>query len=1399
MKVPARPTYYIKLALILFTFSLLFKFDWIFGANDSLALTKKARNFWVFHVTIPQPDAKGSDGRLMDLLRIAQETENISYFGMFDEKISKPEHLEYYQSVIKGPVYGNSLDVENLLKAHIEQYGKCENALIFFFPTTDFWEWQIQVINEIRKQSYGCKVTILTDEIFWNRWKSIQSDPKVDMHEEFPWITSRWDLLQANMANYWKMGDNLAFISKRDGQEMLKFLPSRKSNVHLLPMVTETIQEYRSMPMLSGVMFMDFSVEHRMRLINFLEEVIPQMHESVESFHIVGGICRFLDLNVDFSESVASKVVLHGFLSEEDLCKLEEQITVAINPMETISGLSTKVIRAMKKGIPMVMAEQDAPEDFRGFPCKVTKPLCDPDNAKCFADFINTLHLDPVYWKALSNCQVDFIRSVYPVSAGKKRLGNVLSGVSLLSDFKSNGVYISMILANVAHKWELMKSSILQLIHLIQPREVFVSILSSNNRDQTKEKLEEFKRELDNIHVLSNIQIDNTMYEEEYKNNRPAYLGEQRNKTLKNLTMRFSHVLFLNDILFEARSVFKLLQSPIDYDMICAMDFGYSDFTLKNDKALWEDEKHLDFYDAWVARDIEGKLFDSKYPWLQHSRSAENVKNGKPVHVSSCWNGANVIKSSVILQGRVKFRGPQDHECVASECHLICKDMWRLGFKKIFVDPTVQVAYETDVFDKLQQSEYYKKFINESAVSSELFSLEDPKYDVCCIGDQKYEPKWENCEYAPYFNPKLVILEGRVISENADAYQIYDALELESKTVKGRLLSTVDDIPITDSDRPQGFFENIDFVQTAIPNLVISNDIDGYLLSEMKHKAILVDWTQCSFPDKWIEKLSIAQSVIYTWPKMKECLMKKGIDSSRLTFIPPSIDDSFLNPKEPEFKKESSFRFLVIDQSLETTLKVIEAFSDVSQDACLVILHSGRNRRKEFEEKVSSFDFCIELVSKDLITKNEIASYLSLANAYISVAEKDSIILGAMSLGIPVIALKTDSLFYLTESNSFQVEVDSMPCSEVDGKYCFNEKCYKFSSPPICEEANQESLTINIRKVKENVEERNKRASEAKKIVKYFHQKTIARVIEQMLSTTVLPGFRLVNPIASEENDFHPCPNALPAFFSNIKFPMNDLYKDVSVSDIKLYLYTSEYSNETVHVEFLNEFEMKVTARQACKENTECSRRLQNLVNVLQAIPKKKREFFVVLGAYNGKDLPVYCWKASRRLKRVILIPDPLLLSHDVKVISDKTDKAVYSGRVNAEAISLMNKENTDVCFDEPVDALEIILTIENQLYEHIRECDTSAYSVRYLFSGPKTSDSVDVLSTWKSNAICVFEKSNYQEYWEFFGQDGSTHVSSPDSSRETVDLEYSHSVSEILTDKCVLFSVYSRLFEIEQ
>lgn len=221
------------------------------------------------------------------------------------------------------------------------------------------------------------------------------------------------------------------------------------------------------------------------------------------------------------------------------------------------------------------------------------------------------------------------------------------------------------------------------------PESVVLSIFESRSDDGTTEavlQLEEAMRRLGaRTAVKTSASGGNELVEGGWVHHDPSsgyridFMAKMRNAALDPLyVMRrqgesFDKVLFINDILVCEGDLWRLLS--LKADMACAYDFGF----------------HI-FYDSWV---YDGQFPENCIP--QHNwKYPHGCKVERPVQVKSCWGGMAAIDAGVFYAG-VRFRpgvlaSPDD--CRASECTMITRDMWHLGFRTILADPTVQVAYE---------------------------------------------------------------------------------------------------------------------------------------------------------------------------------------------------------------------------------------------------------------------------------------------------------------------------------------------------------------------------------------------------------------------------------------------------------------------------------------------------------------------------------------------------------------------------------------------------------------------------------------------------------------------------------------------------------------------------------
>jgi hypothetical protein len=175
--------------------------------------------------------------------------------------------------------------------------------------------------------------------------------------------------------------------------------------------------------------------------------------------------------------------------------------------------------------------------------------------------------------------------------------------------------------------------------------------------------------------------------------------------------MEFDQLVFLNDVYFCVRDILHLLEH--EADMACGMDF----FPPKHSHTVPCTREVSGYYDIWVGRDILGKRIHHCPPYIDGKGSPTLVRTfsqGVPIPVQCCWNGMVAMNAEPFHRG-MRFRhvdvqagqqrywhkhgrseAPTDlgEECSASECSILCKDLWVHNYTKIVMDPSVKVTYQ---------------------------------------------------------------------------------------------------------------------------------------------------------------------------------------------------------------------------------------------------------------------------------------------------------------------------------------------------------------------------------------------------------------------------------------------------------------------------------------------------------------------------------------------------------------------------------------------------------------------------------------------------------------------------------------------------------------------------------
>ncbi|EPS29451.1 hypothetical protein POX_f08489 [Penicillium oxalicum] len=257
-------------------------------------------------------------------------------------------------------------------------------------------------------------------------------------------------------------------------------------------------------------------------------------------------------------------------------------------------------------------------------------------------------------------------------------------------------------------------TQLLQLIDLLGPKNVFVSIYENDSGKEGGAALRELEQQIPcaksivfeehlDLKTIPSIILPGG----ETRTPRIEYLAELRNRALKPINdhpeTRYDKLLYLNDIFYDPIDALQLLFSTnlneageSQYRAACAVDF----------------DNPFKFYDTYATRDLEGYSMGLPFfPWFSSAGDAasrSDVLHGKDaVRVRSCWGGMVAFDAKYFqdpLPGGTtpaRFRSTSELFWEGSECCLIHADLKdpQAGLDGvtatgIYMNPYIRVAYD---------------------------------------------------------------------------------------------------------------------------------------------------------------------------------------------------------------------------------------------------------------------------------------------------------------------------------------------------------------------------------------------------------------------------------------------------------------------------------------------------------------------------------------------------------------------------------------------------------------------------------------------------------------------------------------------------------------------------------
>ncbi|KAK6530243.1 hypothetical protein TWF694_003607 [Orbilia ellipsospora] len=276
-------------------------------------------------------------------------------------------------------------------------------------------------------------------------------------------------------------------------------------------------------------------------------------------------------------------------------------------------------------------------------------------------------------------------------------------------------------------------NALLMLIQQLGPENVFVSIYENGSWDETPAMLRELDQELGRLGVSRRVLIEAITHREQVEevvklgDDKPGWvmtsrgkkelrripmLAKLRNRLLEPLEEMkhkgesFDKVVFLNDVVFTAEDVVRLLKTRGgNYAAACSMDFNKPQY----------------YYDTFALRDSKGREASSqRFPFFAAGESRDAMMAGLPVPVKSCWNGMVAFDAAPFLRDYqpLRFRGVEDSLALShvegSECCLIHADNER-GFSSmtagtekrgVWLNPKVRVGYNYPAYEYQRVHKY---------------------------------------------------------------------------------------------------------------------------------------------------------------------------------------------------------------------------------------------------------------------------------------------------------------------------------------------------------------------------------------------------------------------------------------------------------------------------------------------------------------------------------------------------------------------------------------------------------------------------------------------------------------------------------------------------------------------
>lgn len=355
-------------------------------------------NILVVHEALPRPDCNGCDVRLMQVLNeLLEQGHQLTYVarnGTGAERYAAPlEQLGikvYNQDVERFRRYGLDATPDWTFEAVLKE-GRFDLAILFH------WFWSAisvseDYLDEIRRYSPETRVAVLSDDQHGLRERRLAK------------LSGRWmnierarDFEQREFEVY-RQADMVLAISEADREGMLATAPELK--IEILPMVAEGASSGRDFSHRSDILFLgNFENAANLEGLTWLlKEVWPCLAASLPQvqLHLAGHRLPKCP--------AGDGIISLGYVEDLDAAFAQHRLFIA--PVRHCTGIQTKILAALARGLPVVTT----PAAAEGLGLRHEKDALVAATAGEFAEQTKRAYRDEGLWRKLSLGGLDLVQ-----------------------------------------------------------------------------------------------------------------------------------------------------------------------------------------------------------------------------------------------------------------------------------------------------------------------------------------------------------------------------------------------------------------------------------------------------------------------------------------------------------------------------------------------------------------------------------------------------------------------------------------------------------------------------------------------------------------------------------------------------------------------------------------------------------------------------------------------------------------------------------------------------------------------------------------------------------------------------------------------------------------------------